>query len=163
MAKREGRPTKYDPKFARQAAKLCEFGATDMEIADCLGVNVSTIYRWRNTHPDFCEAVRAGKDHSDERVERAFYQRAVGYTFESEKVFQFQGAIVRADTREHVPPDPGAAFNWLKNRRGEKWREKSELTGANGTSLIPEQTDTDLARLTVFLLTKAQHETPAVQ
>lgn len=155
-----GRPTKYDAKFVKQAAKLCEYGATDIEMADHFHVDVATIYRWKHSHPDFCEAVRAGKDFADERVERAFYQRAVGYTFGAEKVFQHQGVIVRADTREHIPPDPGAAFNWLKNRRGETWRDKSELTGANGAPLIPEQTDTDLARLIVFQLTKASAEAP---
>ncbi len=122
-----GRPTKFKPEFVEQARKLCEFGATDIELADFFHVNVLTIYRWRNTNEEFCKAVCAGKDQADERVERAFYQRAVGYTFESEKVFQFQGAIVRADVREHVPPEPGAAFNWLKNRRGEKWRDKQDI------------------------------------
>ncbi len=122
------RPSKFKPEFVEQARKLCEFGATDIELADFFKVNVLTIYRWRNTNEEFCKAVHAGKDHADERVERAFYQRAVGYTFESEKVFQFQGAIVRADVREHVPPEPGAGFNWLKNRRGDRWRDKSEVT-----------------------------------
>lgn len=129
---KRGRPTAYKAEYAEQARKLCQFGATDIEIADFFKVNVATIYRWRNTHPEFCEAVHAGKDAADERVERAFYQRAVGYTFESEKVFQFQGTIVRADTREHVPPDPGAAFNWLKNRRGEKWRDKQDVEHSGG-------------------------------
>jgi hypothetical protein len=119
-----GRPSKYDPKYAKQAEKLCSMGATDIELADFFEVSTVTIWRWRSEHDDFCKAVIAGKDGADDRVERAFYNRAVGYTFESEKVFQFQGQIVRADTREHVPPDPGAALNWLKNRRPEKWRDK---------------------------------------
>lgn len=121
-----GRPSKFRPEFVAQAERLCDLGATDIELADFFGVNTVTIYRWRNSNEEFCKAVRAGKDAADERVERSLYQRAVGYTFESEKVFQFQGQIVRADIREHVPPDPGAAFNWLKNRRGERWRDKHE-------------------------------------
>lgn len=119
-----GRPPKYQTAFAKQAEKLCALGATDMELADFFEVDTRTIYAWRNTHPEFSQAVIAGKEGADDRVERAFYNRAVGYTFESEKVFQFQGEIVRADTREHVPPDAGAALNWLKNRRPEKWRDK---------------------------------------
>ena len=126
MAKR-GRPTDYRPEFAEQAAKLCALGATDYEIADFFGVNTSTIYRWRNVHEQFCEAVRAGKERSDERVERALFNRAVGYSFESEKVFQHQGEIIRAPTVEHVPPDPGAAMNWLKNRNPDTWRDKQEI------------------------------------
>lgn len=127
MANRKpGRPTAFKDGFVEQARKLCQMGATDIELADFFEVDVRTIYRWRNTNEEFCQAVCAGKDSADERVQRAFYQRAVGYTFESEKIFQHQGEIIRAPSREHVPPDPGAAFNWLKNRRGDDWREKSE-------------------------------------
>lgn len=125
--RKRGQPSAYKPEFAKQAAKLCEFGATDMELAGFFEVNVLTIHRWKHKHEDFCNALRTGKDHADERVQRSFYNRAVGYTFESEKVFQFQGKIVRAKTLEHVPPEPGAAFSWLKNRRGEQWRDKSEV------------------------------------
>lgn len=146
MAER-GRPSSYQDDFAEQARKLCELGATDIELADFFEVDVATIYRWRNTRADFCEAVRVGKEAADDRVERSLYQRAVGYTFESEKLFHFQGHITRADTREHVPPDPGAALNWLKNRRGERWRDKQEVehTGSVGLS-IP---DADLERIAV--------------
>lgn len=126
MAER-GRPTDYNPEYAEQAAKLCALGATDYELADFFEVNTATIYRWRNVHDDFCEAVTCGKEKADERVARALYNRAVGYTFESEKVFQFQGEIVRASTVEHVPPDQGAAMNWLKNRQPDKWRDKQEI------------------------------------
>ena len=135
-----GRPASYKPEFARQAASLCKLGATDFELAQFFEVDTLTIQRWRNTHPEFCSAVIAGKDHADERVQRSLYNRAVGYTFESEKVFQFQGEIVRAKTVEHVPPDAGAAMNWLKNRRKDEWREKvdHELSGKGGAPLIVE-------------------------
>lgn len=127
MAKRNGRPPEYKDTYAEQAAKLCALGATDFELADFFNVDTRTIYRWKNQHDSFCQAVKVGKDKADDRVERALYNRAVGYSFESEKVFQFQGNVVRADTVEHVPPDPGAAFNWLKNRRKEDWRDKQEI------------------------------------
>lgn len=119
-----GRPTDYKPEYAEQARKLCELGATDFELGKFFEVSTATIYRWRASHPEFCEAVIVGKDMADDRVERAFYNRAVGYTFESEKVFNNQGVIVRAETLEHVAPDPAAALNWLKNRRPDKWRDK---------------------------------------
>jgi len=121
------RPTKFKPEYAKQAAKLCELGATDIELADFFGVNVTTIYEWRNQNVAFSKAVIAGKEMADARVERAFYNRAVGYTFDTEKIFQFQGDIIRAPSREHVPPDAGAALNWLKNRNPDKWRDKQEI------------------------------------
>lgn len=124
--KKNGRPPDFDKDFIGQAEKLCILGATDYELADFFGVSTRTIYRWKNTHEGFCQAVKVGKGKSDERVERALFNRAVGYSYESEKVFQFQGQVVRANTVEHVPPDPAAAFNWLKNRRPEQWRDKTE-------------------------------------
>lgn len=118
-----GRPTSYDPKFVQQAQKLCGLGATDIEVADFFGIASSTLYKWKNEHPEFSEATQVGKAAADDRVERSLYQRAVGYTFESEKVFQFQGEIVRAPIREHVPPDTTAASFWLRNRRSQQWRD----------------------------------------
>lgn len=122
-----GRPTDYRDEFIGQAQKLCQLGATDIELADFFEVDVSTIYRWKHAHPDFCEAVRAGKDTLDDRVERSFYNRAVGYTYDAVKIFMPAGADapVYAPYREHVPPDSGAALNWLKNRRPEHWRDKT--------------------------------------
>lgn len=134
-----GRPTDYQPEYAAQATKLCALGATDYELADFFEVDTRTIYRWKNAHDDFCQALIAGKENADARVERALYNRAVGYTFESEKVFQFQGEIIRADTTEHVPPDPSAAKLWLTNRKPDDWRDKQqhEHSGKDGSPLIP--------------------------
>ena len=132
-----GRPSTYKEEFAEQAAKLCELGATDRELADFFKVDTRTIYRWRNQHQEFCQAVIAGKGNADARVERALYNRAVGYTFDSEKIFQSQGEIIRAATLEHVPPDPGAAMNWLKNRQPDKWRDKQEHEHSGNVMLTP--------------------------
>lgn len=136
-----GRPTSYKPVFAEQAEKLCKLGATDIELADFFEVSDRTIYRWQVQFPEFCQALKAGKETSDERVERSLYHKAVGYTFDSEKVFQFQGEIVRTKTREHVPPDTTAAIFWLKNRRPEEWRDVSrqEHTGKDGGPIQHEE------------------------
>lgn len=123
-----GRPSGYKPEYAVQAEKLCRLGATDVELADFFGVSDRTIYRWANQYDDFCQALKAGKDAADERVERSLYHRATGYTFDAEKIFQFQGEVVRAPYREHVPPDTTAAIFWLKNRRKEDWKDRHDST-----------------------------------
>lgn len=120
------RPSKFKPEFSDQARKLCEMGATDEEVASFFDVSTRTLYRWQAADEAFCQALKAGKAPADDRVERSLFARAVGYTFDSEKVFQFQGKVVRAQTREHVPPDTTAAIFWLKNRRPSEWREKAE-------------------------------------
>ena len=41
--------------------------------------------------------------------------------------------MIRAPIREHVPPDPGAAMSWLKNRQPGEWRERVEHKHTHGT------------------------------
>lgn len=126
-----GRPSKYKPTFAKQAEKLCTLGATDEDLADFFEVGIRTIANWKTQHEDFLQALKGGKAQADDRVEHSLYQRAVGYTFDSEKVFNNRGEIVRAKTREHCPPDVTAQIFWLKNRRPDEWRDKvqNEHTG----------------------------------
>lgn len=144
-----GRPSSYKPEYAKQAARLCALGATDYELADFFEVDTRTIYRWKNVHDEFCQALIAGKEKADERVERALYNRAVGYSYESEKVFQFQGQIVRADTVEHIPPDPSAAKLWLVNRRPDSWRDKQEVEHSGEMAVTTkEQRDAAVAAAT---------------
>ena len=138
---KRGRPSSFKPEFVGQAVKLCQLGATDVEMADFFEVAVSTFYLWKNEHPEFSEALKTGKEAADERVERSLYHKANGYTFDAVKIFMPAGADapVYAPYREHVPPDTTAAIFWLKNRRPDQWRDKStqELTGANGAPLVP--------------------------
>ena len=134
--KRSGRPSSYSPDYAAQAKRLCELGLTDEELARFFEVHVATIYRWQASFPEFCEALKVGKAPADDRVERSLYHKACGYTFESEKIFNYQGQIVRASCVEHVPPDTTAAIFWLKNRRKEEWRDRHEHTGADGSALL---------------------------
>jgi len=133
-----GRPTDFKDEFVEQAAALCKLGATDMELADFFKVDVRTIYRWKNTREDFCQSVTCGKDACDDRVERSLYNRAVGYDHDAVKIFMPAGADspVYAPYTEHVPPDPGAALNWLKNRRGEVWRDKQTMEVELGEQIV---------------------------
>lgn len=152
-----GRPASYRTEFCDQARKLCQLGATDPELADFFSVSVQTILNWRNRYPDFAAAVKVGKAAPDERVERSLYQRAVGYNYESEKVFSYQGQIVRAKTLEHVPADTTAMIFWLKNRCHDVWRDRHdhEHTGKNGEALEVTINPIDDARQIAFALAKA--------
>jgi hypothetical protein len=136
-----GRPSSFKPEFVEQANKLCKLGATDPEIADFFGVSRTTINNWKHDHPEFLDALKSGKESADERVERSLYQRAIGYTQDAVKIFMPAGADapVYAPFVENVVPDTTAAIFWLKNRRPDQWRDKTqqEVTGANGAPLVP--------------------------
>lgn len=128
------RPTKFKPEYVKQAEKLCALGATDLEIADFLEVDVRTIYRWKGENDAFCQALKVGKDIADERVERSLFARANGYEHDEVDIRVVGGSIVKTDIRKFYPPDTTAAIFWLKNRRPKEWREAKsvELTGAEG-------------------------------
>lgn len=138
------RPTDYKPEYCQEAEKLCENGATDAELAEFFEVSDRTIYRWKAQFPEFCQALKSGKAHADERVERSLYHKAVGYTFDSVKIFQHQGAIIEAPYKEHVPPDTTAAIFWLKNRRAGDWRDKTEV---HHKHTVQQMSDDDLQRV----------------
>lgn len=134
-----GRPSNFKPEYVEAAQKIAKLGATDEEIADFFNVHVRTLYRWKNDHEVFRQALKAGKVEADERVERALYHRAIGYEQQSVKIFMPAGAKepVYADYVERIAPDTTAAIFWLKNRKPDEWRDMSrhEHTGAGGTPL----------------------------
>ena len=133
-----GRPTEYRDDYSRQAAKLSELGATDQELADFFEVHVSTVYRWKHDHPEFCDALKIGKEVADNRVERSLYQRAIGYEQEEVKIFMPGGADnpVYAPFRAKIAPDVTAAIFWLKNRRSQEWRD-ARLLGSDPENPLP--------------------------
>jgi len=151
-ALKRGRPTKYRPQFAEQAKALCERGAIDVDLANFFHVSVRTIPRWQVEYPEFCQALKDGKSVADERVERALYQRAVGYTFDAVKIFLPKDSVdpVLVPYREHCPPDVTACIFWLKNRKKDDWRDKQQLehTGKDSGPIETRQyTDLEAARL----------------
>lgn len=163
-----GRPSSFTPDIARRAAKVASLGASDAEIADILGIDTATLYRWKNQHEEFSEALRAGKSPADDRVERSLYQRAIGYTYDAVKVTvdAKTGKQTITPYREHVPPDPAAGIFWLVNRRKESWRHVSrqEHTGADGGPIQSEDvTDPKAAarRIAFALAQGAKKETGA--
>jgi hypothetical protein len=133
-----GRPSKYKPEFVEQAKKLCMLGATDIELADFFDVDVRTLYRWKNEHDDFCQALKTSKEVADERIERSLYERAAGYERDEVDVRVVSGEIVKTQIRKFYPPDTTACIFWLKNRRPNDWRDKIEqsISGADGGPIV---------------------------
>lgn len=122
-----GRPSSFKPEYVEQARKLAELGATDREAAQFFKVNEATLNRWKHTYPEFCESLKVGKATADDRVEQSLYRKATGYSFDSEKIFCNEGVVTRVKLVEHVPPSDTAAIFWLKNRRPEEWRDKTDV------------------------------------
>lgn len=133
-----GRPSKFQPEFVEQARKLCLLGATDVEMADFFGCHETTFYDWKLAHPDFADALRAGKLIADATIADSLYQRAKGYSHPDVHVSSYEGQVTLTPITKHYPPDTPAASLWLGNRQPKLWRNKQdiELTGKDGAPLV---------------------------
>lgn len=118
-------------------------GLTDEQIANNMGINTATLYRWKSQFCEIREALKKGKEVADIQVENALFKRACGYEYEEERfqavtdpetgetVLRAVGAI-----KKHQPPDTTAAIFWLKNRLPDRWRDGKNLEVAH--SNIPK-------------------------
>lgn len=129
-----GRPSAFKDEFCQQATNLCLLGATDDDLAKFFGFDERTINRWKVDHPEFGRALKAGKEGADANIGNSLYQRAIGYSHDSEEIKVVEGAIVRVPITKQYPPDTTAMIFWLKNRRPDLWRDKvlNEHSGPNG-------------------------------
>ncbi len=144
--KKGGRPSIWQDSFLLVVNGATQLGATDREIAQMIGVSERTLNNWKHTRPELAEALKIGKEVADNRVERSLYQRALGYEQEEVKIFMPAGADkpVYASYVAKVAADTTAAIFWLKNRRGENWRDRTEKHHT-GTVAV-EHMDADQAR-----------------
>jgi hypothetical protein len=77
-------------------------GLTDEQIAHNMGVNVRTLYEYKNKYPQISQSLKKGKEVVDYEVENALYRAAL------------DGNIT-------------AIIFWLKNRQPQKWRDKQQV------------------------------------
>lgn len=60
-------------------------GLTDEQIAQNMGIDTATLYRWKNKHCEICEVLKRGKEVVDIQVENALLKRALGYRYNEDK------------------------------------------------------------------------------
>lgn len=127
-----GRPTSFKPEYTDLAYKFTLLGATDVQMAEYFEVSEKTLNNWKQSHPEFLQSIKKGKDASDANVAKSLYHRAIGYTHPEEKIFCTNGEVTRVDTTKHYPPDTAAAFIWLKNRQPLLWRDQKQIEVTQG-------------------------------
>lgn len=131
-----GRPSKYDD--VKDKLILVEGWARDglsnEQIANNLGISISTFCEYQNKYPEFLEALKKGKEIIDYEVENALLKRALGYEYEEEtyetRYDREQDKYIEVMTKrvtKQVAPDTTAQIYWLKNRKPRQWRDRIEL------------------------------------
>lgn len=116
-------------------------GLSDQDIASNIGINVRTLYKWKNKSVRIRQSLKNGKEVADYKVENALYKKAIGFTaidkvVSTKRVVEYKdGKRVReisepvvVEFERYYPPDTVAEIFWLKNRKPELWREKQEIT-----------------------------------
>lgn len=136
-----GRPSLYKLEHAQQAHRLCLLGATDAQLADFFDVSVPTIDKWKQSKPEFLQALKDGKERADANVAMSLYRRALGYSHKAVKILTVADGnntgshIEQVPYTERYPPDTAAAIFWLKNRQKGAWRDRTEHTGKDGAPI----------------------------
>ena len=126
-------------------------GATDANLAEFFDVSESTINLWKLEHPEFSESIKGGKTRADMHIVQRLFNRAEGAEwtedaaikvkkefFENGKKVRTEEEVVVVPVRKAAAPDTTALIFWLKNRHPELWRDRREVTGADGDPLCPD-------------------------
>ena len=115
------------PDHLDQVRAIAMRGISEEQMCEIFDIGKRQMGLWKSQYPEFKEALEGGYTDADAAVLGALYQSAVGYTHDEEKIFQWDGEIVRADTIKHYKPDVAAIKLWLTNRQREHWADRREM------------------------------------
>jgi len=106
-------------------------GLSDIQIANNIGINQSTLYDWLKRFDKFSEAYKKGSETSIYEVENALFKAACGYDVEEAEKVEIIGPDGSVTTQKrlrkrHIPPNVGAICFILKNKRKDVWKDKPE-------------------------------------
>lgn len=136
-----GRPPVYDPvRFPTLARSLAADGKLDVDLAQAFMVSTTTIYIWKQKHPEFAMACRVTDEEKLAAVQRSLFHRATGYSYPAKKIITVAvgcgvSEIVEVPYVEHFPPDVAAIRYYLNNRAPAEWRERVE-TEAGSSEIV---------------------------
>lgn len=123
-------------------------GLTDEQIAHNIGINVATLYRWKDKHGQICEALKRGKEVIDRQAENALLKAALGYEYHEDAMTK-DGDVKSLKKVAH--PNTTALIFWLKNRKPKEWRDKQDIEHSGGVT----NRNVDLSHLSDEELDKA--------
>lgn len=139
-------------------------GYTFQDIANRIGIAVSTLRMWRMQYPDIDNALKKGREIIDYKVENALLKSALGYHTKEVKVtttIRFGKTVetIKEVTDKEQAPNVSAIQCWLYNRLPNKWKK-------NRDSLIElNEEDTKIqvtvTRASTSQSTKAQYDNTA--
>ena len=115
-----GRPSLYDPSYCDKVVELGALGKSVEQISSHLGVSLRVLYDWKGKYEDFLHALDDAKV-----AEQSWWEdQAQAYMLEHKDGAKLNASIWSRSMAARFP---------------KKYREsvKQEITGENGTPLIP--------------------------
>lgn len=106
-------------------------GYTFQDIANRIGIAVSTLRMWRMQYPDIDNALKKGREIIDYKVENALLKSALGYHTKEVKVtttIRFGKTVetIKEVTNKEQAPNVSAIQCWLYNRLPNKWKKNRD-------------------------------------
>ena len=103
------------------------------EIADRMGINLSTLVKWQEKYEEIDEAIRTSRELVDYQVECALLKAALGFKTKEIKVTVGKKVVngetvemLKETTVREVPPNVNAAMFWLNNRKFDEWKRNRD-------------------------------------
>lgn len=78
---------KFNSVFQKKYLELLDEGHTDSSACKSLGVDRTTVWKYRKSHPEFEEMVVSARAVRVERVKETVYQKALGGDIRAAKLF----------------------------------------------------------------------------
>jgi transposase-like protein len=151
---------KYGKKIAGKILELIKADTyTVAEICRQVGISQRTFYLWMDEYPEFAESVERAKDERMEffvmEAKKSLLKKIQGY-----EVMETHVATVpdkksgkpiikeQKNVKKHIQPDTSAIIFTLTNGDPNNWRNRqtTEITGKDGSNLIPQKLSVDEAK-----------------
>jgi len=101
-------------------------GYPDKVIIGALGISAPVFQEWKKKHKEFADAL-ALKEIADIEVEACLFKRATGYTTTEVHYEEGTQGVKTKTITKQIEPNVTAQIYWLKNRKPDQWRDKTEV------------------------------------
>lgn len=112
-------------------------GLTNDQIAENMGIDRATLYKWAQKYVDFSDALKSTKEITVYEVENALYKAALGYFVEETITTVTSTGKSHTEIRKKwIAPNTTAQIFYLKNKDPENWRERNDITLSESNGVL---------------------------
>lgn len=140
--RKPGSPSKWRTDYTRMIFWLALAGMTEMEMSNVIGISDPTFNLWKKNHPDFLNALEAGRAEAVAMAAHSLFRAGIGYELDAVKIIPNRvktydpvtGRVIKEHTevlkvpyKKHLPPNVTALTKFLAAKYPEVWGDRSEV------------------------------------